>query len=349
VYINQNPASFSLFSHTITQIQDYTATKLHGHTSISLHHYAIMESHNNFHQIGIGFCGSVWSPAQDPNKTSAFKREDGGPGRSLSNDFTMHKRAIEGLRRLADLNSTNSSASLAPPAQIPYCHRLIEASDTWWETNLQNFPTGYSPCTVLHTERIPPLPQKAREFLIDRYCPDSGKKVIKADINNKDCLVRAYLGRRRFSNAKSRFFSLRNFPLHLDQMEDLGVNITLYAAMIADALAALHWYAAIDANDVEFVIAPPRLKPTRSLTSNVFGDHTLWLLDFDCCKDMSMDEKGVEQAVEAFFKNDPFYPRPGQPLWDLFRNQYLQTSTIILGGKSRLPGLFIEKVEGLKK
>jgi hypothetical protein len=94
-------------------------------------------------------------------------------------------------------------------------------------------------------------------------------------------------------------------------MEDLGVDIVLYTAMIADALAALYCYAAIDANDVEFVLALSRLEFTRLFPLNAFEDHTLWVFDFDCCKHMSMDEKGVNQAIAAFFKNDLFYPRPG--------------------------------------
>jgi hypothetical protein len=72
----------------------------------------ISNNTTNFHKIGEGFCGSVWSPAQeDPKKTFTFKREDGGPERSLSNDFAMHKRAIEGFRYLADLK---------PPQQTPH-------------------------------------------------------------------------------------------------------------------------------------------------------------------------------------------------------------------------------------
>jgi Zinc finger protein len=45
-----------------------------------------------------------------------------------------------------------------------------------------------------------------------------------------------------------------------------------------------------------------------------------------------MDEKGIDQAVTAFFRNDPFYPRPYQPLWKEFRDQYLQTSSDIISG-----------------
>ena len=45
-----------------------------------------------FRRIGAGFCGSVWAP--DQREPFAFKREDGGPGRSLLNDFVM--RAMNG-------------------------------------------------------------------------------------------------------------------------------------------------------------------------------------------------------------------------------------------------------------
>jgi hypothetical protein len=35
----------------------------------------------------------------------------------------------------------------------------------------------------------------------------------------------------------------------------------------------------------------------------------MWLLDFNRCHMISMDEKGVEQAVKAFFRNGPYYSR----------------------------------------
>jgi hypothetical protein len=52
----------------------------------------------------------------------------------------------------------------------------------------------------------------------------------------------------------------------------------------------------------------------------------MWILDFDCCKNISLDEAGMEEAVIAFYKNDLFYPRPGcddkndQALWRVFRD-----------------------------
>jgi hypothetical protein len=67
-----------------------------------------------------------------------------------------------------------------------------------------------------------------------------------------------------------------------------------------------------------------------------------------------MDEAGVEQAWRAFYRNDPYYPRPGrdnledQRLWQVFRERFLNAGAVILGadsGVSDLPSLLISKVE----
>ena len=109
----------------------------------------------------------------------------------------------------------------------------------------------------------------------------------------------------------------------------------------------MHWIAGIDANDVEFVLAP------GDRVNNVLRRHSMWMLDFDLCRDITMDENGIEKAVKAFWRNDPFYPRPGKALWDTFREQYIHTSDECLRfygiqemEKQRfLSRLFIEQVE----
>ena len=121
-------------------------------------------------------------------------------------------------------------------------------------------------------------------------------------------------------------------------MEQLGIDSTdllCYSEIMGETLAMMYWYGGIDANDVEFVLAPPRvdLSGYKSRTiSNVLGDHVMWLLDFDCCNKISLDEKGVNKAVVAFLRNDPFYPHPNssQVLWQAFRGQYLQSSSNVL-------------------
>lgn len=120
----------------------------------------------------------------------------------------------------------------------------------------------------------------------------------------------------------------------------------------------------MDANDVEFVLAPPREdredgeNPIHSLTtklqSPILGEHTICILDFDCCKNMPFDESGVEQAAAAYYRNDPYYPRPGrenildQKLWKEFKDRFLEVSEGIIDQKSldaRLPPLWVESVE----
>lgn len=41
---------------------------------------------NTLERIGAGHCGTVWS-SDVPSGALALKREDGGPGRSLKNEF----------------------------------------------------------------------------------------------------------------------------------------------------------------------------------------------------------------------------------------------------------------------
>jgi len=145
----------------------------------------------------------------------------------------------------------------------------------------------------------------------------------------------------------------------------------------------MHWYGEIDANEVEFVPAPSSPPPPSSSSSsfssgpspvinNILGPHVMRTLDFDCRRKMSIDENGIEQAVTAFFRNDPFYPRPGpggrgggeegssQPLslslWTAFQDRYLQTSDATIRSSSssqvqdvdariRLSRFFIERIE----
>ena len=77
----------------------------------------------------------------------------------------------------------------------------------------------------------------------------------------------------------------------------------------------------------------------------------MWVIDFDLCRDMSMDEDGLKQAVRACWRNDPYYPRPrSELLWEEFRKHYLQISGEICGALGLdtiigLPKLFIDLIE----
>ncbi|KAE8153311.1 zinc finger protein-domain-containing protein [Aspergillus avenaceus] len=290
--------------------------------------------HHVYTRIGSGFCGTVWAKGIED---LAIKREDGGPSRSLTNDFTMHKRALDAFLKLSCIERRDRDELLQTQVRIPQCYSFLTPHDTWWKKNLASFPPGYSSCNAICSERIPPFPENTRTLLVERYCPAEIRDQILSSASNRACLIRPYIGRKRTygtgTNARSRFrgFSLQNYPLHLDQMVELGIpsdHIDHYAAMMGEALATLHWLGEIDGNDIEFVLAPlptPDDGNTAAMT-NVLGRHTLWMLDFDLCRSMTMDLEGVEQAITAFRRNDPFYPRPNTHQWVAFRRQYLQTS-----------------------
>lgn len=312
-----------------------------------------------FRRIGQGFCGTVWASPTGPGDAFAIKREDGGPGRSLHNDYEMHLKVL-----------TSLSGSI-PKVYVPSCYEYVFAhNQDWWDKRLSNFPEEFQvPCNALVSERIPPFPKDVRETLIEEYCPSSLRpkiESIKSSEPNQDCLIRPYLGRRRRLEKHSKYksFSLRNYPLHVDQVEELKLDGKLYASIMAETLAHLYWRANVDANDVEFVLAPPRKDYTdqigarsahsSTIGSEKLGEHVIWILDFDCCRQMTLDEKGVEQAVAAFYRNDPYYPRPGrdnsmdQALWEEFKHRFLQVSEAILGQGSpeaRLPALWVDLVE----
>lgn len=185
-----------------------------------------------FRRIGQGFCGTVWADATGSTGAHAMKREDGGPGRSLYNDYLMHQTVFQNL-----------GFSLST-AYVPGCYQYVSSDhQAWWDEHLPKFPKKFQiSCNVLVTERIPPFPKAVRNNLIDLYCPESLKSSIRSSEPDQDCLIRPYLGRRRHFQPQSRFkaFSLRNHPLHLDQIESLGLDGALYAQIMAETLAILY-------------------------------------------------------------------------------------------------------------
>jgi hypothetical protein len=82
----------------------------------------------------------------------------------------------------------------------------------------------------------------------------------------------------------------------------------------------------------------------------MLGDHTLWILEFGCCKDMLQTHSGVEQVMRAFYKNGLFFPRPGSDgnnpqLWGTFKYPFLEASLAFMGGDLTLPKLYVQLVE----
>jgi hypothetical protein len=194
----------------------------------------------NYVCIGKGNCGSVWALDHD-DQNLAYKREDADPARSVQNDYDMHQRILAITRGTI-------------PVRVGASYHVLEQTDEEpWRG------TGLPRCRTYVMERIPAMPLSVRQTLINEFWPEHLRDTVSNDRKNDDCLVRIYLGRRRLQRPASvqRFASLRNFPLHVDQMEALGIHTDGMAHVLADTLARCYWTAHVDLNDVEFVLAPP--------------------------------------------------------------------------------------------
>ncbi|KAK9780528.1 putative DUF3669 domain-containing protein [Seiridium cardinale] len=240
------------------------------------------QSSTSYRRIGFGFCGSVWSNSDHEvidSTPTAIKRENGGPGRSLFNDFDIHTALI--------LAYEDCAPQIRSSFRIPKCHGFVPGSHSGWNTTkvLGRFPSGYTSCNILITQRIPPVTEKPdRQFWTGTVCSHS-----------------------------------------LTGLRPTSTTPTVWFAHIWD---------------------------DESLAS---ANPNLWILDFDCCKRMSMDEQGVQQGAEAFLQNDPFYPRPGKDneedkeLWGYFRAAYEEASSFISQTDSqvseRRPRLLMDTIE----
>lgn len=303
----------------------------------------VLSSPKELERIGTGFCGSVWSAHYLP---FCIKREDGGPHRSLYNEKVLQVRVNERIV------ATSEDRFL-----VPRCYGyLSKDNNDIWSRLLDGFPAAYEACNAMISDTIQPIQASARKQIIKRYCPDESQAQIFADSKNRHCLLRLYLGRRRQAsqrNGRRRFFSLRNFPLHMDQVEELELPATEYARVIARGLAFINWSVDIDGNDVEFVLAPPRPQPIVGTYSQqiwdsfLIGQHSMWLLDFDCCRQITF-EHCVDQIARSFWRNDPYFPRPSsespadQCLWREFMEEYKRASTEMIP-----TGPFGEKLRSL--
>ena len=313
-----------------------------------------------FQAIGAGTCGTVF---EIPGTLDVVKRAKVGFESPLWNDCVSQKYVCEAF---------DKHHNMIEDLRVPRVVNFIAADDeTFWNKHGRRFPEAYqAPSALYFTQRILPLPTVVRHALIDEYFPDALKLKAKIDIGNKNCLIRLYLGKRRdLTRQKPVRATLLNYNLHLDQMEDLKLNTSFFAAIMGRGLAIMHWEAKIDGEDVEFVLgcSPPIAmepmslsakeleslgKPT-SLTPPAFDRKVIgmWLLDFNRCnripvrgntveESMILRRRAVGLAISAFYKNDPYYPRPlsgdilQESLWNTFKEAYLRTSQAVLREES---------------
>ncbi|KAI9036041.1 zinc finger protein [Aspergillus affinis] len=325
-----------------------------------------------FREIGTGSIGKVFEQAGTlwAFKVLLIERSD-----KLWNNYIMNLRIQDSFDRI-DLDTGS--------LELPRAAWFASKDSEFWPENLHLFPDDPTfprrPREILCMERIFPLPQSVRDALIDLFCNPNHAAAAKSAPANKDCIVRVFIGRKRFGTSLpggSRFFSLRNYKLHVDQISELQLDADEYATSMANALAILHWHTRIDAMDVEFVLGSTpldlnsvrralplqdiaRLRPGTSTferatnTTPNFKKRvvSLWMLDFDTCGPITMNAAGVNQAVRAFIENDPYYPRPysndpySERLWQIFSQRYIEKGKkVISASLQSLPQQFIHDLQ----
>jgi len=318
-------------------------------------------------EIGKGQCGTIYAlTATAP--TAVIKLPNASNKETeLHNDDRIHLRVQKAFATVP-----SSRWDINVPGLLGW---VSSNTEPFWANHAGSLVPNYG----LLSERIFPLQAPVREAIVDRLCPKSitgNKKDFLNKAENEDCLVRLYLGGRTVSRTRMDASSirLRNFPLHVDEMESLKLDTGGYAKVIARALAILHWRAGVDANDVEFVFGcapqvrgpsqhrlPEELENTsmenahmdlaeRLLQTDITtGSVRIWLLDFNQCERFCDDEEGLKQLVNGYWWNDPYYPRPNstnkhdKQLWKTFAQQYLEVSGELTD--SKMPGRFIKGVE----
>lgn len=183
---------------------------------------------------------------------------------------------------------------------------------------------------------------------------------------------------------QARLWHALLFPSQLQttrQSDELDLGVSELTNAMAHAMAVLHWHTRIDGNDIEFVLGSSPMEdqkvrgrmnmdtlksyatPTSTYekTTHSRADFnkrltSLWMIDFDDCGDITMDESGVDKAVKAFLETNHYCPRPNTPhefiteAWNEFGRAYLQWSARVLDRTAsphlkHLPHMFLVKVQ----
>lgn len=180
-------------------------------------------------------------------------------------------------------------------------------------------------------ERINNLPRELSQALLGEYYPQHQDKEV--------VLCRLYLGKESSIN-RSRFFNSRNFPIDLEAYNWLVRNTDSRlsdASVVAEELwrmLATSYVAGYDGRDIEFVLAgssgrehdrreaQATPKAYRMEGGNGDDDDNSWAFhtfDFNQVRALTGDvEADVALLAEAFFLNDPYFPRsrPGVKLYE---------------------------------
>ncbi|KAI1157557.1 hypothetical protein F5B18DRAFT_669419 [Nemania serpens] len=282
----------------------------------------------NYHEIGTGLQGIVY---EQLDKMYVTKKELlTNQGRSLSDEFVLHQIVSEAFGRYRQYSND---------VRVPQPYDFIP------KHILSSYSLGQLPESDRHRsdiatmERILPLPKVVRRAMIQKFYPDKNgacDEHLVAQLlckrENKHCLARIYLGKGTIAMAKESF-TLRNFPLTLDIMSDLGLDMVRFATMIGSAYAIMHWAANVTGDDVEFVLGTS----TAAYSSTQDRAVHMYLLDFGQCERVFMhdDKEDIFQAFKGSMvlqQNQIYLPHPKRTTttYQAWKSAYLSTAREII-------------------
>ncbi|KAF8903877.1 hypothetical protein CPB84DRAFT_1773605 [Gymnopilus junonius] len=187
-------------------------------------------------------------------------------------------------------------------------------------------------CYVM--DRASPLPLRIAQVVLAKFYSDRAR----ASDAPVPLMCRLYFGKELRPSA---FVNSNNFPidvtrydaLRLERQDELMSKEEVASGM-GEMLSGIHWNAGYDARDIEFVMAgSPEAATVR-----------LYVIDFNQMRPFDKSSGDVAELADAFFSNDPYYPRPAQnaPLYIAFKEMYLSSCPSELRARATL---FLQTIE----
>jgi len=156
-------------------------------------------------------------------------------------------------------------------------------------------------------------------------------------------LCRLYFGK-TLDARPSRFFNSANFPLDVSRYLQLldshkggdYPSLDEIATGMGEMLGRLHWRCGFDGRDIEFVMGGAS-----------FSGVVMNVIDFNQMRVWSREKDQIQLPIEAFFTNDPYYPRPrpNDHLYQMFCTGYMEAYPKEVKEAVELAGAFLRGIE----
>lgn len=321
---------------------------------------------NAFHTIGGGRCGAVFHIEGSSKIVKVAKDTD---SLAIRREFSTQMATHQLLKHY----QVGNVEIPHPAAYFPTgCMEHAQFHAIWPQLanaiKREGLPSN---AQFLLAERILSLREPIREALIRRFCPEKFRASTRTSPLNKDCLVRVYLGSATRRDEDRESFSLRDFPLHLNELGEAGMGVENIARGMGRAMAVMHWAVRYDGGGVKFVFGSKKVPhklpdidkydsdpevdsyigpnvPFKAVDDLNAHETRLFLIDFDQAKPISMDEDGVRQAVAAIKENGLYFPKACRKtkrecdVWKAFEGSYVVKSWEIIN-KERL-GINVQRL-----